>query len=119
MDPLTLIGAASSIGSSIFGAISANKERKRAARLRKKEEAKMKELEDIYANLDTSKGFITVIPEEKIGDIAFVESEIVKNREYSAANREEVLEYGKTFEWSNVVSKYYVPAMKQIIERYQ
>tara|TARA_Y100000996_G_scaffold415592_1_gene411534 strand:+ start:4291 stop:5244 length:954 start_codon:yes stop_codon:yes gene_type:complete len=71
------------------------------------------------ANLDTSKGFITVIPEEKIGDIAFVESEIVKNREYSAANREEVLEYGKTFEWSNVVSKYYVPAMKQIIERYQ
>ena len=55
----------------------------------------------------------------KIGDIAFVESEIAKNREYSAANREEVLEYGKTFEWSNVVSKYYVPAMKQIIERYQ
>ena len=60
MDPLTLIGAASSIGSSIFGAISANKERKRAARLRKKEEAKMKELEDIYANLDTSNPYLNL-----------------------------------------------------------
>jgi len=60
MDPLTLIGAASSIGSSIFGAISANKEQKRAARQRKKEEAKMKELEDIYANLDTSNPYLNL-----------------------------------------------------------
>ena len=71
------------------------------------------------ANLDTSKGFITVIPESKISDIEFVESEIIKNREYSAANREEILDYAKEFEWSRIVDEYYVPAMNKIIERYQ
>tara|TARA_B100001094_G_C18180878_1_gene800804 strand:- start:371 stop:1324 length:954 start_codon:yes stop_codon:yes gene_type:complete len=71
------------------------------------------------ANLDISKGFITVIPESKINDIEFVESEIIKNREYSAANREEILDYAKEFEWSKVIDEYYVPAMNKIIERYQ
>ena len=71
------------------------------------------------ANLDTSKGFITVIPESKISDIEFVESEIIKNREYSAANREEILDYAKEFEWSRIVDEYYVPAMNKIIERYR
>ena len=71
------------------------------------------------ANLDTSKGFITVIPEDKITDMVFLESEIIKNRKYSVEHREEILEYAKTFEWSNVVAKHYVPAMEQVIERYQ
>ena len=71
------------------------------------------------ANLDTSKGFITVIPEDKITDMVFLESEIIKNRKYSVEHREEILEYAETFEWSNVIAEHYVPAMEQIIERYQ
>ena len=71
------------------------------------------------ANLDTSKDFITVIPEDKITDMVFLESEIIKNRKYSVEHREEILEYAKTFEWSNIIAKHYVPAMEQIIERYQ
>lgn len=71
------------------------------------------------ANLDTSKEFISVIPESKINDIAYVESVIVKNREYSVKNRDEIAEYAKQFEWTTVVENYYVPAMKKIIEGYQ
>ena len=71
------------------------------------------------ANLDTSKGFVTVIPESKINDIKFVESEIIKNREYSVTNRDEVLDYAKEFEWSKIVDEYYVSAMSKIIERYK
>ena len=56
----TPMGMAMSIGSSIFGAISANKEQKRAARKRKREEAKMKEMEDIYKNLDTSNPYLNL-----------------------------------------------------------
>ena len=70
------------------------------------------------ANLDLDKEFITVIPENKINDIEFVESEIVKNREYSIAHREEILEYSKTFEWKNVLEKNYIPAIKKVIERW-
>jgi glycosyltransferase involved in cell wall biosynthesis len=69
------------------------------------------------ANLDTSKGFITVIPEDKISDMVFLESEIIKNRKYSVEHREEILEYAETFEWSNVVATYYVPAMEKIINK--
>tara|TARA_B100001939_G_scaffold8131_1_gene7426 strand:- start:1346 stop:2299 length:954 start_codon:yes stop_codon:yes gene_type:complete len=71
------------------------------------------------ANLDISKGFITVIPEDKIADMKFLESEIIKNRKYSVENREEILEYAETFEWSNIIAKHYVPAMETIIKRYQ
>jgi len=71
------------------------------------------------ANLDTSKSFITVIPEDKIMDMVFLESEIIKNRKYSVEHRDEILEYAKTFEWSNVVSEYYIPSMNKIIERNQ
>jgi hypothetical protein len=56
----TPIGIAMSLGSSIFGAIKAKKEERRARRKMKKEEAKMKELEDIYANLDTSNPYLNL-----------------------------------------------------------
>ena len=54
------IGIATSIGSSIFGAIRAKKEQRRAQRKMKKEQAKMKELEDIYANIDTSNPYLNM-----------------------------------------------------------
>lgn len=67
------------------------------------------------ANLDESKEFITVIPESKIGDIDFVEKEIIKNREYSIKNRKEVVEYSKNFDWINVIQKYYLPSVERVI----
>ena len=67
------------------------------------------------ANLDVSKDFITVIPEDKITDLEFVDTEIVKNRYYSVNNRPEIREYAESFSWTKVVEKYYVPAMEKII----
>ena len=67
------------------------------------------------ANLDVSKDFITVIPEDKINDLEFVDGEIVRNRYYSVNNRPEIREYAESFSWTKVVEKYYVPAMEKII----
>ena len=71
------------------------------------------------ANLDTDREFITVIAEEKINDVGFVEEMIVKNRNYCNNNREEIIEYAKKFDWANVVDKYYVSAMETIIGNYK
>ena len=71
------------------------------------------------ANLDTDREFITVIAEEKINDVGFVEEMIVKNRNYCNNNREEIIEYAKEFDWVNVVDKYYVSAMETIIGNYK
>ena len=68
------------------------------------------------ANLDTDKGFITVIPEDKISDIKYVEKQIIANREYSVAHREEIGKYAAEFDWLAVVDKYYIPAMQTIID---
>ena len=67
------------------------------------------------ANLDLDKEFITVIPEKKIKDIEYVEQQIIKNREYSVAHRDEILEYAKTFEWKTVLAKHYIPAIERLI----
>lgn len=67
------------------------------------------------ANLDTSKNFIDVIPEEKIKNIQYVESIIKKNREYSIGHREEIVEYSKQFSWENIIQTYYVPNMQKVI----
>ena len=68
------------------------------------------------ANLDTSKEFITVIPENKISDIAYVESKIIENREYSRHHRKDILEYSKQFDWINVMKDIYVPTIESIIK---
>ena len=39
------------------------------------------------ANLDLSKKFITVIPEDKVDDLEYVERAIIENREYSVNNK--------------------------------
>ena len=71
------------------------------------------------ANLDVNKEFITVIPEAKINDLKYVEDAIIRNREYSISHREEILEYSKEFEWTNVIEKYYLPSAKTIVERHK
>jgi hypothetical protein len=67
------------------------------------------------ANLDTSREFITVIPENKINNIEYVESKIIENREYSLHHRKEILEYSKNFDWIKVIKTYYLPSVEQII----
>ena len=66
------------------------------------------------ANLDTSKEFITVIPEAKVNDLHYVEDAIIKNREYSIAHRKEILEYSKEFDWVSVIKNHYIPAVRQL-----
>jgi glycosyltransferase involved in cell wall biosynthesis len=68
------------------------------------------------ANLDESKDFISIIPENKITDLDYVESVIIKNREYSILHRKEIIEYSKKFDWSNIIEDYYLPSIKKVIE---
>ena len=67
------------------------------------------------ANLDTSKEFITVIPEKKIKDIEYVEGQIIRNREYSIHHRQEILEYGKQFAWKKMLKEHYLPSVQKLI----
>ena len=67
------------------------------------------------ANLDLDKKFITVIPEKKIKDIEFVEGQIIRNREYSIKNRDEIRAYAKKFEWKTVLKNHYIPSIEKLI----
>lgn len=68
------------------------------------------------ANLDIKKDFITVIPENKIHDICYVESKIIENRNYSVSHRKEIIEYSKQFDWVNIIRDTYIPKILKIIE---
>lgn len=67
------------------------------------------------ANLDLSKKFITVIPENKILDIKYIENKIIDNKKYSVNNRQEILNYAKEFEWCRILKKYYLPNIQKVI----
>ena len=67
------------------------------------------------ANLDISKDFIDVIPEDKILDIQYIESIILKNRKYSIEHRKEIVEYSKQFTWENIIQTHYIPSVKKVI----
>jgi hypothetical protein len=69
------------------------------------------------ANLDLNKKFISVITEDKINDLEYVESVIKENREYSINNREEILEYAKEFEMEKILIEYNMKHMQEIIDR--
>lgn len=69
------------------------------------------------ANLDLNMEFIDVIPEKRTNDIQYIESIIIKNRKYSISHREEILEYSKNFEWSNVIENYYLPNIEKLISK--
>ena len=43
------------------------------------------------AATDTTKDFITVIPESKITDLKYLEDEIVKNRDYSVSHKDDII----------------------------
>lgn len=67
------------------------------------------------ANLDLDKRFISVIREEKMNDISYVEEKIIENREYSIQHRQEILDYVKEFEWCRILENYYLPNIKKVI----
>ena len=69
------------------------------------------------ANLDTSKDFITVIPENKIHDLKYLEDEIIKNRDYSISHKDDIIKYASNFDWLNVIRDRYIPCVEKIIER--
>jgi len=70
------------------------------------------------ANLDLDKKFITVIPEERIEDISYIEKKIIENREYSAQHRQEILDYAKEFEWCKILKSYYLPNIERVTNGY-
>ena len=59
------------------------------------------------ANLDLRLPWISVIPEDKITDVTFVEAEIARNREIALRHRERIREYGiGNFSWEKLVPRY-------------
>jgi len=67
------------------------------------------------ANLDQTKEFITIIPENKVNDIEYVESKILENRNYSINHRQEIKEYSQNFDWVNIIKNYYIPSVMEVI----
>lgn len=67
------------------------------------------------ANLDESKEFITIIPENKIKDLEYIEKKIIENREYSLQHRKDILEYSKNFDWVKILKNYYIPSIEKIV----
>lgn len=59
------------------------------------------------ANLDLNKSFITVIPNDKLDDISFIEEQIIMNREISINMRPQIREYALSkFTWSSVIDSF-------------
>ena len=67
------------------------------------------------ANLDTSMDFIAVIQEDQISNIDYVEQKIIENREYSIKNRNQILDYARTFDWKKILTKHYIPNIEKLI----
>lgn len=63
--------------------------------------------EQSSANLDLSKPFITVIPDDKINDFDYLKQKIEENREISLQMRSEIRKYCfENFDWSVIIEKY-------------
>jgi len=59
------------------------------------------------ANLDKSKPFITVISNDKLNDVDYIQNQIRKNIEISKSMRDEIRAYGiEMFSWNKVINKY-------------
>ena len=63
--------------------------------------------EQSTANLDLSQPFITVIPDDKLDDTAYLNEKIEENREVSLGIRKEIRVYCFTnFDWSSIIKQY-------------
>ena len=68
------------------------------------------------ANLDLNRKFISVVPEDMIYNTKYIEHKITQNREYSIHNRQEILDYAKEFEWTIILTDYYLPNIEKVID---
>ena len=57
-------------------------------------------------NLDISKNFITVIPDNKLNDNLYIQEKIKQNQKISIDSRKEILEYAREFDWINIGKKW-------------
>ena len=68
------------------------------------------------ANLDLTKAFIDVIPDDKLNDIEYVEKTIVLNREKSRKLRKEIKDYAfDNFDWKKIINKTYLKNIETLI----
>jgi len=59
------------------------------------------------SELDETKPYITIIPDDKMQDLEYIEQEIEKNRDISIKSRKEIREYGmETFSLTKLIAKY-------------
>ncbi len=69
------------------------------------------------SNLDLSKPFITVIPDDRIRDANYIREAIVKNREISHSQRREIRQYVEdNFAWSTAIIPRYLGYIKELLE---
>ena len=59
------------------------------------------------ANLDVSKSFITVIPNDRLDDLEYISEKIKENRDISVRIRAEIRQYAlDNFAWSAIIKNY-------------
>ena len=59
------------------------------------------------ANLDFSKEFITIIPNDKLLDLDYIKKKIILNRIQSIQRRDEIRKYAlEKFSWKSIIDKY-------------
>lgn len=68
------------------------------------------------ANLDLTKPFIEVIPEDRLTDAAFVRSTIERNREIAIGRRREIRAYAAEFGYDRIVRRY-MDLVEKVVER--
>jgi hypothetical protein len=72
--------------------------------------------ESVSQELDISKKFITVIPENKMNDLQYIREKIDYNRWVSFTERKNIREYGiKNFDFNNIVMNEYLPKLFSLI----
>tara|TARA_B100001094_G_scaffold256181_1_gene255314 strand:+ start:914 stop:1900 length:987 start_codon:yes stop_codon:yes gene_type:complete len=72
--------------------------------------------EEVSPELDTSKSFIDVIPEDKMTDLSYIRKVIYNNKKHSRQIRREIRKYGiDTFGLENILAYEYLPKLQSLI----
>jgi len=59
------------------------------------------------ANLDITRPWITVIPNDKLDDLEYVVARIAENKNAALSSREDIRKYGLSkFGWSGILAEY-------------
>ena len=72
--------------------------------------------EPVARELDTSKDFIDVIPEDKVNDHDYVKEVVARNKKVSRQIRKEIRRYGiDTFGLENILAYDYIPKLQSLL----